>query len=228
MSCWASNLPILGRDVSQRREIPLYARASCGHPFCDFASPARPVRLTQQGIDTPAAATVPTCDLCHLLVVSRAAHHIPHGERLPARPGKYRPAPGPTAPPPRRCCRWPQGRTRHRPLANNCGRPRRPRLFAVFLHRGGAKAGHVGRRGQREVQQHRIAAGAGVHPPRCPGYHRRVEPDRGTRAASSWQRGEATQNKQLDKHWTGSMSASRDFGARKDRSAVSVAAKYFF
>ena len=82
MSCWASNLPILGRDVSQRREIPLYARASCGHPFCDFASLARPVRLTQQGIDTPAAATVPTCDLCHLLVVSRAAHHIPHGERL--------------------------------------------------------------------------------------------------------------------------------------------------
>jgi hypothetical protein len=44
----------------------------------------------------------------------------------------------------------------------------------------------------------------------------------------SWQRVEATLNKQLDAHWAGSLSFGRDSGDRKDAGAVSVSAKYFF
>nr|WP_295080444.1 hypothetical protein [uncultured Roseateles sp.] len=44
----------------------------------------------------------------------------------------------------------------------------------------------------------------------------------------SWQRAEATLNKQFDLHWAGSVSLGRDFGDRKDRGALSLAVKYFF
>jgi hypothetical protein len=48
------------------------------------------------------------------------------------------------------------------------------------------------------------------------------------RSGLGWQRVEATLNKQLDLHWAGSLSLSRDFGDRKDRGAISAAVKYFF
>ncbi|MFC3146927.1 hypothetical protein [Piscinibacterium candidicorallinum] len=44
----------------------------------------------------------------------------------------------------------------------------------------------------------------------------------------SWQRIEATLNKQFDKNWAGSVSLGTDTGDRKDRGAVSLATKYFF
>jgi hypothetical protein len=44
----------------------------------------------------------------------------------------------------------------------------------------------------------------------------------------SWQRVEATLNKQFDAHWAGSLSYGRDSGDRKDGGAVSLAVKYFF
>jgi len=48
------------------------------------------------------------------------------------------------------------------------------------------------------------------------------------RSSTSWQRLEATVNKQFDLHWAGSVSLSRDFGDKKDGGAISAALKYFF
>lgn len=48
------------------------------------------------------------------------------------------------------------------------------------------------------------------------------------RSGLNWQRVEATLNKQIDLHWAGSISLSRDLGERKDSGAISAAVKYFF
>lgn len=48
------------------------------------------------------------------------------------------------------------------------------------------------------------------------------------RSNLSWQRVEATLNKQFDAHWAGSLSYGQDSGDRKDGGAVSLAVKYFF
>lgn len=48
------------------------------------------------------------------------------------------------------------------------------------------------------------------------------------RSNLSWQRAEATLNKQITAQWAGSVSYGRDFGDKKDDGAISVAVKYFF
>lgn len=48
------------------------------------------------------------------------------------------------------------------------------------------------------------------------------------RSDQSWQRIEATLNKQFSTQWAGSLGYSHDFGDRKDRGALSAAVKYFF
>jgi len=48
------------------------------------------------------------------------------------------------------------------------------------------------------------------------------------RSNLSWQRAEATLNKQFSAHWAGSVSYGRDFGDKKDDGALSLAVKYFF
>lgn len=48
------------------------------------------------------------------------------------------------------------------------------------------------------------------------------------RSNLSWQRAEATLNKQFSAQWAGSVSYGRDFGDKKDEGAISLAVKYFF
>lgn len=48
------------------------------------------------------------------------------------------------------------------------------------------------------------------------------------RSDLNWQRAEIVLNKQFTQHWAGSVGVGRDFGDRKDRGAMSLAAKYFF
>jgi hypothetical protein len=48
------------------------------------------------------------------------------------------------------------------------------------------------------------------------------------RSNLSWQRVEATLNKQITAQWAGSVSYSRDFGDKKDDGTFSAAVKYFF
>jgi len=48
------------------------------------------------------------------------------------------------------------------------------------------------------------------------------------RSSQSWQRVEATLNKQFSAQWAGSLGYSHDFGDKKDRGTMSAAVKYFF
>jgi len=48
------------------------------------------------------------------------------------------------------------------------------------------------------------------------------------RSSQSWQRLELSLNKQFNVHWAGGIGISKDFDDKKDRSTLSVAAKYFF
>ncbi len=48
------------------------------------------------------------------------------------------------------------------------------------------------------------------------------------RSDLSWQRVEATLNKQFTAQWAGSVSYGRDFGDKEDEGALSLAVKYFF
>ena len=48
------------------------------------------------------------------------------------------------------------------------------------------------------------------------------------RSDASWQRIEATINKQFTPQWAGSLGYTRDFGDRKDGGAVAATVKYFF
>lgn len=45
---------------------------------------------------------------------------------------------------------------------------------------------------------------------------------------ASWQRVEATINKQFNLHWAGSLGYTRDVGDKPDRGAIAVTLKYFF
>lgn len=48
------------------------------------------------------------------------------------------------------------------------------------------------------------------------------------RSSQSWQRVEATINKQFDVQWAGSFGYTHDFGDKKDRGALAATLKYFF
>lgn len=48
------------------------------------------------------------------------------------------------------------------------------------------------------------------------------------RSDQNWQRAELTLNKQFNLQWAGSVGYSRDFGDKKDKGAIGIAAKYFF